>query len=71
MWLIYTWKTLEGKSHVLSSLANNPASQGYIVLCGSYTHGNVKREKVLSRNKAGPKLWVVETYPNFSLPTYY
>jgi hypothetical protein len=28
MWLIYTWKSLEEKSHVLSSLANHPASQG-------------------------------------------
>ena len=28
MWLIYTWKSLEEKSHVLSSLANHLASQG-------------------------------------------
>ena len=28
MWLIYTWKRLEEKSHVLSSLANHLASQG-------------------------------------------
>jgi hypothetical protein len=33
MWLIYTWKSLEEKSHILSSLANHPASQGeyYVV----------------------------------------
>jgi hypothetical protein len=41
MWLIYTWKSLEEKSHVLSSLANHPASQGEYILCGSYTHGKV------------------------------
>ena len=46
MWFIYTWKSLEGKSPILSSLAIHP-SQGQI-LCGSYTHGKVQRAKVLS-----------------------
>ena len=48
MWLIYTWKSLEEKSHVLFSLANHPASHGKYILCGSYTHEKFQRRKVMS-----------------------